>query len=110
MRGKYTGVFSAGVPRPARKSPGRTVSRQGNTLSLLPSGPDEVRCACCTGPGLIPAGRKTGGIVTRRVVEPGGRGRTSSVAILDGLAKPTPDRLPLRGHPRVRSLDRHTVA
>ena len=33
---------------------------QGNTLSLLPSGPDEVRCACCTGPGLIPASRKTG--------------------------------------------------
>jgi hypothetical protein len=32
---------------------------QGNTLSLLPSGPDEVQCACCTGPGLIPTGRKT---------------------------------------------------
>src|SRR5437667_6489486 len=44
------------VQRPARKSPGRTVSRRGCTLSLLPSGPDEVRCACCTGPGLIPAG------------------------------------------------------
>jgi LSD1 subclass zinc finger protein len=51
---------------------------QGNTLSLLPSGPDEVRCACCTGPGLIPAGRKTGGIVTRTVPEPRRPRRTST--------------------------------
>src|SRR5947207_12059678 len=35
-------------------------SRRGCTLSLLPSGPDEVRCACCTGPGLIRVGRRCG--------------------------------------------------
>ena len=30
------------------------MSRRGCALSLLPSGPDEIRCACCTGPGLLP--------------------------------------------------------
>jgi hypothetical protein len=42
--------------RPARKSPGLTVSRRVGSLALLPSGPDAVRGSCCTGPGLIPAG------------------------------------------------------
>src|SRR5438477_13185842 len=38
------------------EEPRWTAAHRGCTLSLLPSGPDEVRCACCTGPGLIPAG------------------------------------------------------
>src|SRR5207237_4267242 len=59
--GRHPNVPTSQLPNskePARKSPGRTVSRRECTLSLLPSGPDEVRCACCTGPGLTRAGLK----------------------------------------------------
>src|SRR5205807_9917489 len=77
--------------RPARKSPGRTVSRRGCTLSLLPSGPDEVRYACCTGPGLIRAGRRccgedNGGAAGSHSLQVGNR-RWPSLLRREGLMK-----------------------